>query len=208
MKDTGWIAATEFVRHPSMVGSAFPASARMVRRMLAPLDWSHIEVLVEYGPGSGRFTFEMLRRMRPDAQLIAIETSQAFAAKLREKCDDPRLVVVEGSARDVRRNIGAETCGRADCILTGLPFSTLGETEADIIMHETALALKPTGVLAAYQMRTAIRRLIDRNFAQVRKGFEWCNIPPCHLYWAANPLKGSETGGRFDSAKNDPERVS
>jgi len=46
-----------------MVGSAFPASARMVRRMLAPLNWSNIEVLVEYGPGSGRFTFEMLRRM-------------------------------------------------------------------------------------------------------------------------------------------------
>ncbi|GFE77559.1 class I SAM-dependent methyltransferase [Novosphingobium sp. TCA1] len=188
MKDTGWIAAAEFVRHPSMVGSAFPASARMVRRMLAPLDWSNIKVLVEYGPGSGRSTFEMLRRMRPDAQLIAIETSQAFAAKLREQCDDPRLVVVEGSARDVRRHIGAEVSGRADCILTGLPFSTLGEAEADIIMHETALALKPTGVLAAYQTRTAIRRLIERYFAQLRQGFEWCNIPPCHLYWAARPL--------------------
>ena len=195
MRDTGWIAATEFVRHPSMVGSAFPASARMVRRMLAPLDWPNIKLLVEYGPGSGRFTFEMLKRMRPDAQLIAIETSQAFAAKLRQQCDDPRLVVVEGSARDVRRHIGAESSGRADCILTGLQFSTLGDAEADIIMHETALALKPTGVLAAYQMRTAIRRLIDRNFAQVRQGFEWCNIPPCHLYWAASPLKSPKTAG-------------
>lgn len=195
MRDTGWIAATEFVRHPSMVGSAFPASARMVRRMLAPLDWPNIKLLVEYGPGSGRFTFEMLKRMRPDAQLIAIETSQAFATKLREQCDDPRLVVVEGSARDVRRHIGAESSGRADCILTGLPFSTLGDAEADIIMHETALALKPSGVLAAYQMRTAIRRLIDRNFAQVRQGFEWCNIPPCHLYWAASPLKSPKTAG-------------
>jgi phospholipid N-methyltransferase len=195
VKDTGWIAAAEFVRHPSMVGSAFPASARMVRRMLAPLDWSNIKTLVEYGPGSGRFTFEMLERMRPDAQLIAIETSQAFVAKLREQCDDPRLVVVEGSARDVRRHIGAEACGRADCILTGLPFSTLGDAEAEIIMQETALALKPTGVLAAYQMRTAIRHLIDRNFAHVQRDFEWCNIPPCHLYWASSPFKGPKTVG-------------
>ncbi|WP_343222311.1 class I SAM-dependent methyltransferase [Novosphingobium profundi] len=208
MKDAGWIAAAEFVRHPSMVGSAFPASARMVRRMLAPLDWSNIEVLVEYGPGSGRFTFEMLKRMRPDAQLIAIETSQAFAAMLREQCNDPRLVVVEGSARDVRSYIRAEARGRADCILTGLPFSTLGDAEADIIMHETALALKPTGVLAAYQMRTAICRLIDRNFAYVQRDFEWCNIPPCHLYWAASPLKGPKTGERFDPARNGPERGS
>ena len=195
MKDTGWIAAAEFIRHPSMVGSAFPASARMVRRMLAPLDWPSIEVLVEYGTGSGRFTFEMLKRMRADAQLIAIETSHAFAAKLREQCGDPRLEVLEGSARNVRSYIGADACGRADCIITGLPFSTLSDAEAEIIMHETALALKPTGVLAAYQMRPAIRRLIDRNFAQVQRDFEWCNIPPCHLYWAASPLKDPKTAG-------------
>ncbi len=67
MKDTGLVAATEFLRHPSMVGSAFPATARMVRRMLTPVDWSKVGVAVEYGPGSGRFTFAMLERMRSDA---------------------------------------------------------------------------------------------------------------------------------------------
>ncbi|WP_235037779.1 MULTISPECIES: hypothetical protein [unclassified Novosphingobium] len=139
MKDTGWIAAAEFVRHPSMVGSAFPASARMVRRMLAPLDWSKIKALAI------------------SAQELAAQPTAFLPA----------------------------------C----LPFSTLGDAEAEIIMHETALALRPTGVLAAYQMRTAIRHLIDRNFAQVRRDLEWCNIPPCHLYWAASPFKAPKIAG-------------
>lgn len=71
MKDTGLVAATEFLRHPLMVGSAFSATARMVPRMLGPVDWSNVKVAVEYGPGSGRFTFAMLERLGANAQLIA-----------------------------------------------------------------------------------------------------------------------------------------
>lgn len=197
MTDTGWVAAAEFLRHPSTVGSAFPASARMVRHLLAPLNWSKIDLVVEYGPGSGRFTFAMLEQMRPDARLVVIETGEAFVAKLREQCTDSRLTVVEGSARDVRRYIGQEPQGIADFILTGVPFSTLKDAEAEAIMRETALALKPSGLLAAYQMCTAIRPLIYRHFAHVEYGFEWWNIPPCHLYWATKPLSSEAKGSGF-----------
>jgi len=137
VKDTGWVAAAEFLRHPSMVGSGFPATAKMVRHVLAPLGLSQMCLVIEYGPGSGRFTFEMLRRMRPDARLLAIETGEAFVEKLREDCDDPRLIVVEGSARDVNRYRADHHLGSADCILSGLPFSTLDPEDARVIMSET-----------------------------------------------------------------------
>lgn len=189
MKDTGWVAATEFLRHPAMVGSGFPATGRMVRHVLAPLDWSRIGIAVEYGPGSGRFTFEMLRCLRSDARLVAIEPGAAFVEKLRSMCDDPRLIVVEGSATDVRRHLDDHGLGKADCILSGLPFSTLEPQEAEAIMRQTADALATAGVFAAYQMRTAIRPLINRHFACVRYGYEWWNIPPCHLYWATGPSR-------------------
>lgn len=189
MKDTGLVAATEFLRHPSMVGSAFPATARMVRHVLAPLTWADIRVAFEYGPGSGRFTFEMLRHMRHDARLLAIETSGAFVEKLRAACDDPRLIVIEGTAGAVGRHLAAHHLGRADCILSGLPFSTLDHSDAQGIMDETVAALAPDGIFTAYQMRIAIRPLIDRRFASVRYGYEWWNIPPCHLYWATQPRR-------------------
>lgn len=195
MKDTGLVAMTEFLRHPSMVSSAFPATARMVRHMLAPIDWDNVRTAVEYGPGSGRFTFAMLARMRPDARLLAIETGAEFVEKLRASSDDPRLIVAHGSAEDVGRHLTENSLGYADVILSGLPFSTLKQEDAETIMRVTGSALAPLGIFAAYQMRTAVLSLINRQFVDVRQGYEWWNIPPCHLYWASK-LRGE--GGYED----------
>lgn len=193
---SAWVAISEFVRHPEMVGSAVPASARMVRRMLAPLDWHRIAVLVEYGPGTGRFTFEALKHMRSDAVLLAIETGEGFVEALRSNCDDRRLIVVRGTAQDVNRHLSEQGLGEADCILTGLPFSTLEAEEAEAILRESARAMSSSGVLAAYQMRTAIRPLLKRHFGNLRSSYEWWNIPPCHLYWARGKLQGSLLAAR------------
>jgi len=182
------VAVGEFLRHPSAVGSAFPATKRMVRRMLAPLDWSKIDVLVEYGPGTGRFTFGALARMRPSAKLIAIETGEDFVTYLRTATKDHRLIVAHGSASDVLDILKDQGLASADCVLSGLPFSTLSHVEAEQIVLASRAALGGTGVFAAYQMRTVVEPLLRSAFAEVRKGFEWWNIPPCHLYWA--------TGGR------------
>jgi len=201
MQDTGWVAVSEFMRNPAMVGSAFPASAKMVKRILEPLDWANIKLLIEYGPGSGRFTFEALRRMRPDARLMAIETGEEFAGKLRSHCDDPRLIVVSGSARDVNRYRATRDLPLADCVLTGLPFSTLEPGEGEAIMRETAAAMAPGGMLAAYQMRTTIEPLIARNFGRMTHDYEWWNIPPCHVYWAKDPLPAAPRDGSAAGAE-------
>ena len=186
--DISWTAASEFLRNPLMVGSAFPATKRMVAHMLDPLDWPNIRLLVEYVPGTGCFTFEALRRLGPDATLIAIEAGRGFVEALRAHNSDPRLFIVEDAARHVRRFLAAHGHDRADCILTGLPFSTLTPGDAVKLMRETARALEPAGTLPAYQMRSAIRPLLERNFASVEKGYEWFNIPPCHLYRARQSI--------------------
>jgi phospholipid N-methyltransferase len=191
------VALGEFLRHPSMVGSAFPASQRMVRRMLDPLAWRAIDVMVEYGPGTGRFTFDALARMNPNAKLIAIETGEEFVDYLRSRSHDNRLAVVHGSASDVLDILADHGAVGADCILSGLPFSTLSHEEAEHVVHASATALGRSGIFAAYQMRTAIEPLLHRRFTKLRKGYEWWNIPPCHLYWAS-AARGVRKGRRSD----------
>jgi phospholipid N-methyltransferase len=189
MKNRGWVSAGEFIRSPKMVGSAFPASARLVNHTLERVNWKEIRLAVEYGPGSGRFTFEILKRLNSDAQLLVIETGKAFVQHLRSHCEDPRLIIAEGSARDVTEHLEKNELCKADWVLTGLPFSTLERQEAEVIMRETAKALWPTGQLAAYQMRTAIRPLLEKHFRHLSCGYEWWNLPPCHLYWASAPCQ-------------------
>lgn len=177
-------AVREFVRDPTAVGSAFPASNTMVRRVLAPIDWRTVDLMVEFGPGTGRFTFAALERLKPGATLIAIEPGDAFVEHLRSECGDPRLIVVQNEAQALPDILRSHGYGKVDCILSGLPFSTLAETDADTIAEISRGSLKPNGRFVAYQMRRDIERYLRGKFKVVRKGYAVWNIPPCHLYWA------------------------
>ena len=73
-----FLFAKNFLRDPYMLGSIIPSSRHLVNAVLAPIDWSRARVIVEYGPGVGTFTAEILRRMRSDARLVAIETNGEF----------------------------------------------------------------------------------------------------------------------------------
>lgn len=173
-----------FFKHPAMVGSGFPASRWMVRTMLAPLDWRAIRTFVEYGPGAGAFTHAILDRLAPDAKLVAIDTSPDFVSHLKASITDRRLYAVAGSATSVEAILSKLGLQQADCILSGLPFSTISREEAGKIMLATRAALRPAGQFCAYQMRRAVEPLLRSHFSTVWRSYEWRNIPPCHLYWA------------------------
>ena len=64
--------ASNFLRHPNMLGSIIPSSRFLVDQVLEPIEWGHARVIVEYGPGVGTLTGEILRRMRGDAHLVAV----------------------------------------------------------------------------------------------------------------------------------------
>ena len=114
-----------FVKHPVMVGSIVPSSDRLIRKMLAPVDWENCKLFVEYGPGVGTFCRPILERMAPDAMLIAIDTNPDFIRYLRHTITDPRFAAVSGSAADVTAIVADHGHAAADYVLSGLPFSTL-----------------------------------------------------------------------------------
>src|SRR5712664_1762367 len=93
--------ARNFFRHPRMLGSIVPSSRFLIKQLLQPINWARALVIVEYGPGVGGITAEVLRHMRPDATLIAIEMNPDFVKYLRGAFTDERLRVVEGSAVSV-----------------------------------------------------------------------------------------------------------
>ncbi len=178
-----WHFLRGFIKHPVMVGSVIPSSKTVIDRMLAPVDWANCKLFVEYGPGVGTFTKQVLRRMAPDATLIAIDTNADFTRYLRGKFTDSRLFPVTGSAADVRQIIA--DCGfeHADFILSGLPFSTLPAGVGPAIAEETAEALRPGGAFLVYQFSPKVREYMAPHFERIDKAFEWVNIPPCHLFW-------------------------
>ena len=178
-----WHFLRGFIKHPVMVGSIIPSSKATIDKMLGPVDWAKCKLFVQYGPGVGTFTEHVLRRMAPDATLIAIDTNPDFVRYLRGKFTDSRLRPVCGSAADVRQIIA--DCGfeNADYILSGLPFSTLPAGVGPKIAAETHEALRPGGAFLVYQFKAKARDFMAPHFKRLDKGFEWANVPPCHLFW-------------------------
>lgn len=108
-----------FLKHPVMVGSIIPSSDKLIRKMLAPVDWSACKLFVEYGPGVGTFCRPILERMAPDATLIAIDTNPDFIRYLDHTITDSRFVAVEGSAADVERIVRERGHDHADYVQIG-----------------------------------------------------------------------------------------
>jgi phospholipid N-methyltransferase len=173
-----------FIKNPVMVGSVIPSSAKLINRMLAPVDWANAKVFVEYGPGVGTFTRPILDRLAPDATLIAIDTNGDFTDYLSEAIDDERLLPVTGSAADVEKVLADRGFPHADYVLSGLPFSTLPPGVGDAIGAATARVIRPGGAFLVYQFSPKVRDFIAPVFERIERGFEWVNVPPATLFWA------------------------
>ena len=132
-----------FIKHPKMLGSLIPSSRFLVNKVLSEVDWARARVFLEYGPGVGTFTTEILRRMRPDAVLIALETNADFVRFLRGKIHDDRLHVVHGSAADADAALARLNLRHADYVISGIPYTTMPPEVRETILRKTHHAPTP-----------------------------------------------------------------
>jgi phospholipid N-methyltransferase len=167
-----------------MVGSVIPSSRVLIEKMLRPVDWENTRLFVEYGPGVGTFTRPILEKLPEDSALVTIDTNPDFTKFLRESIDDPRLIAVTGSAADVGVILADRELGKADYVLSGLPFSTLPPGVGEAIAAATAEAIRPGGAFLVYQFSPKVRDFIKPHFERIDRGFEWVNVPPAVLFWA------------------------
>jgi len=177
--------AGNFLRHPYMLGSIIPSSRFLVDQVLEPIDWHRARVIVEYGPGVGTFTGEILRRMHKDAHLVAIETNQSFVRFLPTSLPDPRLHVVHDSAARVQSVLQRLGLPQANYIISGIPLGSMPEPERADIVAQSRAALEPGGAFLVYQFTSRVLPVLQRTFSDVRRSFERRNLPPAQLFVCA-----------------------
>jgi phospholipid N-methyltransferase len=177
--------ALNFFKHPRMLGSLIPSSRYLTDRLLRRIDWKRARVIVEYGPGVGTFTAEVLQRMHPEAKLVVIETNEDFVGFLRESLPDPRLHVVHGSAEDVGAILSSLGCGLADSVISGIPFSTMPDDLRERILRSTRAALRPDGQFLVYQFSAKVWPDLQRVFRHVHRDFEPLNVLPAQVFYCA-----------------------
>jgi phospholipid N-methyltransferase len=180
-----YLFAKNFVKHPTMIGWMFPSSPFVVETVLKQVDWARARVIVEYGPGLGTFTRDILKRMAPEATLVALETNGDFIRFLSTTLHDPRLQLVHESATEIGSVLERLGLPAADYVISGIPFKTLPEHLRGEIVTNTHSALKPDGQFLVYQLSGAVHPYLERVFGRVRKDFELLSIPPGRLFYCA-----------------------
>lgn len=175
--------ARNFVKHPVMLGSLIPSSRFLIEGVLKQIDWRQAHTIVEYGPGVGTFTTEILRRLRPDGVLMVIETNAEFVRFLQSSVRDPRLRVVHGSAADVGTLLEQHGLSGADYVISGIPFSTMPEEVRASILRTTRDVLQPNGAFLVYQFSAKVLPYLENVFGHVRRDAEVRNILPAKLFF-------------------------
>lgn len=174
--------ARNFFKHPSMLGSVVPSSPFLVKDLMAQVDWERARVLVEYGPGVGTFTREILKRMRTDAVLVAIELNTDFVEYLRDHVRDPRFRVVQGSAARVRGVLAEQDLAHADYIISSLPYLNMTDSLRREILEESRRALRAEGSMLLFQYTRTILPYLKSSFGTVKLNFQLFNILPALIF--------------------------
>lgn len=167
------------------VASVTPTSRFGVEKVLEKIDFQRNKVILEYGPGTGNFTEPLLKNMNENSKLIAIEKNSDFCRVLQKRIQDPRLALFEDSAEnvlDVLRSCNGTGDLKADCIISGIPFSLLSKKRKMAILKNTHAALKKGGQFLAYQaffqFPDILKIPLEEMFGDVQAQYYMFSLPP------------------------------
>ncbi|MBC7834503.1 MAG: methyltransferase domain-containing protein [Phycisphaerales bacterium] len=160
--------------------------------MVADLPWSKARVVVEYGPGTGVVTEQILLSMPRDCIFFGIERNERMVELSRRR--HPGVSIYQDNAAKVsdlcvQQGLAAE--GSVDLVLSGLPWpSFTDELRADIL-NATAQVLRPGGVFVTFGYHIGLvlrgawhfRRTVSELFSDVSTSkVVWRNVPPAFVY--------------------------
>lgn len=178
-----------FLRRPSQVGSVVPSSSLLESQLAKTARLGDASCVVELGPGTGGTTRALLRAMRPDARLLAIELNPSFHALVGTQIKDPRFFVQLGSAEQIREHLAARRLPAPDAIVSGIPFSTMPPDVADRIAAAVTAVLAPGGRFVAYQFRSHVAQFASRHLGEPVRHWQWLNIPPVRVFAWTKPVQ-------------------
>jgi len=173
---------SEFLKKENKVGSLAPSSRYLAQKMLRHIPFDTAEVIVELGPGTGAFTPYLLQKMKAGSTLILLELNEVFYKELLDKFNDPRLIILHGSATDLPNYLDQLKIAQVDCILSSLPLAILPPDISNTILDCSKKALKTGGYFIQFQYSWQSRKKIARLYGNLSLGFTPWNFPPAWVY--------------------------
>ncbi len=172
----------QFLKDYKMIGSVTPSSRFLTHKILKSIAFNRVKTIVEFGPGTGVFTKEILSRMAADARLISIELNTELYQSLSSQFNDPRLRLIHGSATDLQQFLSNEGIKDVDVIISSLPLSVFPKSLKNEVIQTAYDCLKNKGKFLQFQYSLNAKNILSTVFDKVNIDFTLLNVPPAFIY--------------------------
>lgn len=171
----------EFLRHPMEIGSVIPSSRFLEQRILSAAAVEDAQTVVELGCGTGGTTQAILNALPSQARLLSLDVNPRFH-EIISGFPDRRLIPHLGTAADLSQVLNQYGLGKADAVISGIPFSTMDKSLGAKIVSEVSISLKDDGRFVAYQASPRVRDLTNPLMGSGSASLELLNIPPMRVF--------------------------
>jgi phosphatidylethanolamine/phosphatidyl-N-methylethanolamine N-methyltransferase len=171
------------------VGAIAPSSTQLALAMVDWFDWSTARSVVEYGPGTGVFTEQIVPRLNRNAKFFAIERDADLVAVIQHKL--PEVKVIQDSVANVVQHCREMEIDQIDAVVCGLPWASFPEKLQRICMDSMLEVLRPGGQFATFAYWQGLmlpagqrfKRRLSECFTTVETSSTvWRNLPPAFIY--------------------------
>lgn len=176
----------ESVKNLKTVGTITRSSKFLCKAMIKPIDFSQAKVLVELGAGDGVVTKHILNAMQPDATLLSFELNSKFCNQMREKFSDKRLHIIEDDAAKVGEYLAKYNLGKADAVISALPFTLFPEEVSHKIINACKEHMKPNAPYTQMHYSLLKKSMYKDIFGNVELNFIPINVPPAWVMLSRN----------------------
>lgn len=174
---------SQYVKHPRSVGAVLPSSQLLAQQMVASIKFESAECIVEYGPGTGVFTEQLIQKKRQDTKLLVFETNEKFYRLLNRKYKGARNVyIINDSAEQVNYYLKKYGIRKVDHIISGLPFASLPKTVSAKILQETQNVLAADGEFITFQYTKFKQKYFETFFSDIQINKVLLNMPPAFVF--------------------------
>jgi len=177
----------QYISTPRITGAIAPSSKYLAAKMIENINFLKAKYIVEYGPGTGVFTTELIAKRKPGTQLLLIERNEKFYKMLTEKFKDvPDIKIINDTAEHVGDILKKNGIPLADYIVSGLPFASLPGGAAHEIMLQTQRCLRNGGKFITFQYTRMKFDFFRTYFKRFDVTHEWRNVPPAYVLTCIN----------------------
>ena len=180
---------SQFLKNPIQTGSLIPSSESFAKKIVKQIDFTKNKIIVEFGPGTGPVTEQILNSLNNRNTYFAIELNSELVFDLNQKFPGKNFYNDNATTIDKYLRVHEEI--KADVIISSIPLSLLNETEQREILECVVNNLSPKGEFVMFMYVTSkiiksgqrVEDLLNEYFpTKSRTKLIWDNFPPAYIY--------------------------